>query len=241
MRLDKFLALQGLGSRKEVKALLRAGRVAVDGMPAGDPGAGVEPARQTVSLDGTPLVHRESLHIMLNKPVGVVTAATDPRHRTVMALLPGYAMAMRCMPIGRLDLDTEGLLLLSTDGALAHRLLAPKRCVDKVYRATVDAALTEEDTRRFAEGIQLSDFMALPAALAIDAEDARTALLTVHEGKFHQVKRMFGACGKQVLALKRLSFGGIALDEALAPGAWRPLTEAERLRLYKTSEGTRYE
>ncbi len=230
MRIDKFLALQGV-TRGEAKAWLRAGRVQVDGKPARDGGMIIRPEEACVTLDGAQLIYREALHIMLNKPAGVLTAAEDPRRQTVLDLLPAYAAAMRCMPVGRLDLDTEGLLLLTTDGQLAHSLLAPKRHVDKVYEAQLDAPLDPADVEAFAVGIPLKDFTALPAQLEV-MPNPTWGRVTVQEGKFHQVKRMFQARGKTVTYLRRVTFGGIALDAALAPGQFRELTaeEMETLR-----------
>jgi 16S rRNA pseudouridine516 synthase len=225
MRLDKFLARQGLGSRNAVRALLRAGRVLVDGQAATDPAMHIDPERAVVTLDGQTLAYEATLTLMMNKPAGVLTAADDPRRRTVMDLLPPRMAAMGCMPVGRLDLDTEGLLLFTTEGELAHRLLSPKRHVDKVYIARLDGAITPDDVQAFAEGLPLSDFTALPARL--EALEGFSARVTLREGRFHQVKRMFAARGRQVLALKRVAFGGLPLDEGLAPGAYRVLTEEE--------------
>lgn len=239
MRLDKFLALQGLGSRTEVRALVRAGRVTVNGETASNPGNALREAQDAVALDAVPLAFRDALHIMLNKPAGVVTAAEDTRHPTVQALLPRHATAMGCMPIGRLDMDTEGLLLFTTDGRLAHRLLSPKRHVDKVYEAEVDAPLDESDVKAFADGVALSDFQALPAGLTI-LSGAMAARVVVQEGKYHQVKRMFAARGKHVTRLRRIAFGGIPLDPALAPGMWRELTEDEFGRLTQASGGKQH-
>lgn len=236
MRVDKYLALQGLGTRGEVRALLKAGRVCVDGDVVRDAGRAIAPGVDRVALDGVMLVYRESLHIMLNKPAGYLTAAEDARHPTVMALLPPYAAAMGCMPVGRLDLDTEGLLLLTTDGQLAHRLLSPKRDVDKVYEARVDAPFTSADVEAFARGLALSDFTALPALLE-PLDDGCLARITVREGKFHQVKRMAAACGKQVRRLRRVSLGGVPLDPALPLGAWRELTAEELATLTREAMG----
>lgn len=236
MRLDKFLAMQGLGTRTEVRGMIKAGRVWVDGQAAKDAAQALTPETAQVVLDGVPVPYQPSLHIMLHKPSGVLTAAQDRRQRTVMDLLPQRCMAMGCMPVGRLDKDTEGLLILTTDGQLAHRLLSPRRHVDKVYYAQVDSALTAADVAAFAGGLALSDFTALPAGLDI-LPDGLSARVTVREGKFHQVRRMFQACGKTVLRLKRLSFGGVSLDDALPPGGWRPLTAQEHAALTKAAEG----
>lgn len=236
MRLDKFLAGQGLGTRTGVRAIVRAGRVCVDGNIVLDAGFGLDASHASVTVDGQPQVYSAVLHIMLNKPCGVLTAADDARHQTVMDLLPRMVAARGCMPMGRLDLDTEGLLLFTTDGHLAHRLLSPKRHVDKRYYVEVDMPLTQSDADAFGEGLRLSDFTALPALLEIEG-DARHAYVTLREGKFHQVKRMFLARGKEVTHLKRVSFGGVVLDESLAPGEWRELTCAEAALLTKAAEG----
>ncbi len=236
MRLDKFLALYGGVTRGEARGLLRAGRVCVNGETVQDAALALREDAARVTLDGEVIQYRDGLHLVLNKPAGVLTAARDPRRATVMDLLPPLAEALDCMPVGRLDLDTEGLLIFTTDGQLAHRLLSPKRHVDKLYLAETDAPLTEQDVAAFAEGIVLSDFTALPAVLEPLAGTCQ-ARVTVQEGKFHQVKRMFQARGKTVLRLKRLAFGGVWLDESLAPGQWRELTAAELSQLMDVSGG----
>ena len=182
MRLDKFLALEGRCTRSGAKEQLRRGRVTVNGAAARDGAQAVDPEKDTIALDGETLRYRSEMHLMLNKPAGVLTAANDPRCRTVMDLLPRACAAMGCMPVGRLDLDTEGLLLFTTDGQLAHRLLAPKHGVEKVYIARVDGILTEEDAAAFARGLQLSDFMARPARLEI-LPPGDTGRVTVCEGE----------------------------------------------------------
>lgn len=239
IRLDRLLASLALGSRQAVGALVRQGRVQVDGQPVRDPAQRIA-EDAAITLDGQALDTRLQRHVMMNKPAGVLTAATDPRAPTVMDLLPPVYRSLKCMPVGRLDKDTEGLLLFTTDGQAAHRLLAPKQQVDKVYRAKVTGRLTQQAVRRFEEGIVLSDFTALPAQLRIleAGESESLALATVQEGKFHQVKRMFAACGHEVLALTRLRFGPLALDDALAPGQWRELTAQEWQALREAADGT---
>ena len=237
LRLDRWLVSLGVGSRSQVQKLIRSGGVQVSGQTARDPAqsfAGTEP----LSLRGEPLDGRLTRHIMLHKPAGLLTAARDHKQPTVMDLLPPACQALGCMPVGRLDKDTTGLLLLTTDGELNHRLLAPGRHVDKTYRAAVDGPLTEADAAAFAAGLHLSDFDAQPATLDIlsSGADESVALVTMHEGKFHQVKRMFEAVGRQVTALHRLTFGSLALDEALAPGQWRELTETELTALYQDAQ-----
>ena len=234
MRLDKLLALLGEGTRSEIKAMVRAGRVTVDGRAAKDAGMQVCGETDDIRLDGRALYYKAVRHVMLNKPSGVLTAARDKKQKTVMDLLPPMYAAMGAMPAGRLDKDTEGLLLLTDDGALAHDLLAPKRHVDKVYFARTDGALTAEDCAAFAAGITLGDGLeCLPAKLEILESGAQSeALVTIHEGKFHQIKRMLASRGKPVVYLKRLSMGALVLDETLGKGEYRLLTaqEIENLR-----------
>lgn len=229
MRLDKLLSNLGVASRAGCRELLKAGRVQVDGQTVRD-GAAQVSEKAAVLLDGTALDTRLARHLMLFKPAGVLTAAEDGRQQTVMDLLPGVYRSCGCMPVGRLDKDTTGLLVLTTDGELAHRLIAPGRHVDKVYEAVVDGVLDEGDAAAFAAGILLKDFTALPAKLEVLAENR--ARVTVQEGKYHQVKRMFGARGKPVLALHRASFGPLQLDETLCPGQFRELTGEETAALY---------
>ena len=232
MRLDKLLSALGAASRSGCRDLIRSGRVKINGVPAGS-GADRVPAGAEVTLDGQALDTRLTRHVMLNKPAGVLTAREDTRQKTVMDLLPPVYRSLGCMPVGRLDKDTTGLLLLTTDGELAHRLIAPGRHVDKVYMATVDGALTDADAAAFARGVPLKDFTALPAGL--ERLKPNTALVTVREGKYHQVKRMFGAVGKPVTALKRLRFGPLLLDESLEAGQFRELTEEETAALYRAA------
>ena len=229
MRLDKLLTHLGVASRSGVREILRAGRVRVNGEAVRDAAFPITDTAE-ITLDGKRLDTRLSRYLMLHKPAGVLTAKEDARQKTVMDLLPPVYTSLGCMPVGRLDRDTTGLLILTTDGELAHRLISPERHVDKVYEARVEGTLTEQDVQAFAAGIPLKDFTALPAKLEILAADL--GRVTVREGKYHQVKRMFGAVGKPVLELRRLSFGPLPLDEALAPGEYRELSEAEAAALY---------
>ena len=233
LRLDKYLADMGAGTRSEVKDLIRRGRVQVDGIVCRLPEQKVDPAVNEVVLEGQRIGYQKFYYYMMNKPAGVVTAREDGRDRTVMEVLaeegvncPAFA---ELSPVGRLDKDTEGLLLVTNDGALAHRLLAPGKHVVKTYYARVQGEMTPADVRAFAEGIRLSDFTAMPAELEILAvgEGVSEVLIRIQEGKFHQVKRMVHAVGKEVTRLKRLSMGSLELDEKLEPGEWRELTEQE--------------
>lgn len=229
-RLDKIISATGKKSRREVREMVRQGRVLVDGKPAPAADMKVDPQTAAIVLDGEPLDYEQFTYVMLHKPAGVLTATEDRRQETVLDLLPPELRRRGLSPVGRLDKDTEGLLLLTNDGQLAHRLLSPKSHVDKVYYARVDGALEPGDIAAFAEGMTLGDGLAcLPAGLEILSPTE--ALVTLREGKFHQVKRMLAARGKPVLYLKRLSMGRLRLDPALAPGAWRMLTEEERSAL----------
>jgi 16S rRNA pseudouridine516 synthase len=238
VRLDKLLSSLSLGSRSDVARLIRQGRVTVGGKAVSDAGERVDEGAE-IALDGSLIDARQTRFVMLNKPAGILTAARDKKQPTVMDLLPPVYSSLSCMPVGRLDKDTIGLLLLTTEGEIAHRLLSPKRHVWKTYEAKCEGRLTDESTRRIAEGLPLDDMVCLPAKLEIlAAEDAESLCrLTLREGKFHQVKRMLEACGCPVTRLKRLSFGSLTLDEALAEGEWRELTEAEIAAVYADSEG----
>lgn len=246
MRLDKYLAEMGEGTRQEVKAFIRKGRVMVNDVPVKKPEAKVEEGKDLVTLDGRKIPYQKYQYYMLNKPAGVITATADSRERTVLDLL-GEDRRKDLFPVGRLDKDTEGLLLITNDGPLAHRLLSPRKHVDKCYYAKVRGKVTGEDVEQFAQGLFLAGLgeekeeKTMPARLEI-LKTASAAgkeapgivseiLLTIQEGKFHQVKRMFQAVGKEVLYLKRLSMGSLKLDPELAPGQYRELTKEEMERL----------
>ena len=230
-RLDKLLAATGRWSRREVKGLVKAGRVLVDGVPAAAPEQKLDPDRSRVLVDGEEAVFREFTYVMLNKPAGVLSATEDARQETVLDLLPPELRRRGLFPVGRLDKDSGGLLLLTNDGDLAHRLLSPKYHVDKVYYIRTDAPLTEEDRAAFAGGVLLADGTeCLPAGLEL-LGDGREALVTLHEGKFHQIKRMIASRGAAVCRLKRLSMGTLVLDEGLRPGGFRLLNEEEVMKI----------
>ena len=220
-RLDKIIAGTGKYSRREVKELVRQGRVVVDGRLASSPEEKVDADAACLLVDGQALDCRRYTYLMLHKPAGVLSARVDGRQQTVLDLLPPELRKRDLSPVGRLDKDTEGLLLLTNHGELTHRYH-----VDKVYYARVEGVLTAADTAAFAGGMVLADGLeCLPAGLELLSP--QEALVTLREGKFHQVKRMLAACGKPVTYLKRLSMGPLRLDEALAPGAFRPLSERE--------------
>ncbi|MBQ6603762.1 MAG: rRNA pseudouridine synthase [Eubacterium sp.] len=226
-RLDKYLADAGCGTRSELKKAVRKGAVKVDGVIIKDPGFQLA-GNETVTFSGKPVSFEKTVYYLMNKPAGVVSATRDTKEKTVIDLL-GEKSRPDLFPAGRLDKDTEGLLLITNDGELAHRLLSPRHHVDKTYYVKVQGLLTEEDCRAFAEGLKVSDdFTAMPAELVIlQAGEISEAEVTIREGKFHQVKRMFHAVGKEVLYLKRLSMGTLKLDESLNPGEFRPLTKEE--------------
>ena len=236
MRLDKFLSFCGVGTRSEVKKLLKQNLVEVDGAVERDPGRQIDPQISSVSFHGTLLHYQEHVYVMLHKPEGVVSATDDRWHDTVLDLLEGAFAEHLLFPVGRLDRDTTGLLLLTDDGPLAHELLSPKKHVEKVYEAELDGETTEADVAAFAAGIALEDFTTKPAVL--EPLSGNQARVTLTEGKFHQVKRMFEARGRQVLKLHRLSMGKLTLDPELAPGDWRELTEEELQSLRERNQTT---
>ncbi len=226
MRLDKAAALSGL-TRSEARKAIAAGRVRVDGQPVRDCAMQVDPAR--VQIDGGAPVTAGEIYIMVNKPAGVLTATEDRRLPTVLELLPENLRRRGPGPVGRLDRDVTGLVLLTTDGQLAHRLISPRWKAEKLYRAECEGKLGPAEVEAFAEGVALSDFTARPATLTIlDAGAERSSAdVILTEGKFHQVKRMFAAIGHPLTSLARLRVGCVALDPALGPGEWRHLTEDE--------------
>lgn len=231
MRLDKFLVACAVGSRAEVKNFLKAGRVTVNGKKEKSAKLQIDEETDEVCFDGQKLDYEEFVYYMMNKPQGVISATEDPKHKTVLDLLDDYARAKEVFPVGRLDIDTHGLLLLTNDGKLAHALLSPKRHVDKTYLAQVKGIMTDTDVEVFAQGIPLKDFTCQPAKLelvSIDREkDQSLVRVTIAEGKFHQVKRMVAYCGKEVVDLQRLTMGTLTLDEDLQRGEWRRLTKEE--------------
>lgn len=233
MRLDKFLSLTGCGTRSEVKKLLKTGQVTVNGVPVKKPEGKIDTEKDQICYGGKQLLWKPFTALMFHKPAGCITATTDRSQRTVMDYIEHERKA-ELFPVGRLDIDTEGLLFLMNDGDLAHRMLSPRHHVEKTYFVRTEGKVTEEDAASFAEGIEIGEGeITLPAKLKIlRSDEVSESELTICEGKFHQVKRMFAARGKQVVYLKRISMAGFLLDESLLPGQWRELTEeeAERLR-----------
>ena len=240
-RLDKIIASTGRWSRREARDLVRQGRVLVDGVPARSAEEKADPEASEITVNGEALCYRRYTWVMLNKPAGYLSATEDGRGRTVLDLLPQDLRRQGLFPVGRLDKDTEGLLLLTNEGGLAHDLLSPRRHVDKVYYARVAGRLTEADCAAFEAGLTLpGGLVCLPAGLEIpSAGEEREAHVTLREGKFHQVKRMLAHLGKPVLYLERVRMGPLALDSALSRGSFRFLTENELEELRRFDNPTK--
>ncbi|MGO3780403.1 MAG: pseudouridine synthase [Enterococcus viikkiensis] len=229
MRLDKFLAEVGLGSRKEVKQLIKKGQISVNQQIEKSDKKQVEPEKDQIAFQGETLHYQEFYYYLLHKPAGVVSATEDSKDRTVLDLFTPADYRSDLFPVGRLDKDTEGLLLITNDGKLAHELLSPKKHVEKEYFAKVAGVMTVEDQQRFVEGILLDGEKTLPAELLIDetTADSSEVRIILHEGKFHQVKRMVKACGKEVTYLKRIRMGSLELPSELVKGNYRVVTAEE--------------
>ncbi|WP_426349719.1 pseudouridine synthase [Alloiococcus sp. CFN-8] len=229
-RLDKVLANLGYGSRKEIKALVKKGLVTVDGQLVKDSALQLDPEKANIIVNGEAVFYRKFIYLMMNKPDGVVSATFDKYDETVVDLLHPDHGVFQPFPVGRLDKDTVGLLLLTNDGELNHRLISPKWHVDKVYYAHIDKIVDDKDVKACLQGVVLDDgYKCMPGILEIleTSEEGSKIKLTIQEGKYHQVKRMFESLGKKVTYLKRISFGGLDLDEDLEEGEYRELTEEE--------------
>ncbi len=229
-RLDKVLSNLGYGSRKEIKQAVRKGLIEVNGEVVKDNGMQVDPENDRIVANGEEIFYRKFIYLMMNKPDGVVSATTDTRDETVVDLLEIEHQVFNPFPVGRLDKDTVGLLLLTNDGELNHRLISPKWKVDKVYYAKIDKRVTESDIKKFQKGITLDDgYLCKEAKLEIlnATDEGSEVMITIQEGKYHQVKRMFEAVDKSVVYLRRVEFGTLKLDEELEEGEYRELTEEE--------------
>ena len=235
MRLDKFLADTGFGTRKEVKKVISQGAIAVNDETMKKPNVQVDPYKDKVTYLGEPIHYQAYYYVMLNKPDGIISATEDRHYETVIDWVALDYEHVDLFPVGRLDIDTTGLLLLTNNGQLAHQLLSPKKDVPKTYYALIDGIVTEDDVIAFSKGLDLGDFTTKPAELEVhevDEDNQQTAIaVTIHEGKFHQVKRMFEAVGKTVKLLHRHSMGPLVLDEALEDGGYRELTAEEKALL----------
>ena len=229
-RLDKVLANLGYGSRKEIKQAVKKGLIEVNGEIVKDNGMQVNPETDKIIANGEEIFYRKYIYLMMNKPDGVVSATVDNRDETVVDLLEIEHQVFNPFPVGRLDKDTVGLLLLTNDGELNHRLISPKWKVDKIYYAKIDKKVTDEDVKKFEKGITLDDgYLCKEAKLEIlsATDEGSEVMVTIQEGKYHQVKRMFEAVDKNVVYLKRVEFGTLKLDEELEEGEYRELTEEE--------------
>ncbi|WP_302653987.1 pseudouridine synthase [uncultured Clostridium sp.] len=229
-RIDKILSNLGYGTRKDLKKIVKNGMVQVNGITIKDSAMKVDPEKDKIVINGEEIFYREFIYLMMNKPAGVISATFDNNDETVIDLLEVEHQVFEPFPVGRLDKDTVGLLLLTNDGDLNHRLISPKWKVDKVYFAKINQKVTEEDIEKFKHGITLDDgYRCKEAILEIQkaSEEGSEIVLTIQEGKFHQVKRMFEAVGKKVTYLKRIEFGTLPLDEDLEEGEYRELTEEE--------------
>ena len=233
-RLDKLIASQGTLSRSEAVRLIRTGRVMVGETVCRDPAIKIDPDSCSVTVAGKPLLYQQYVYIMMNKPAGILCVSRDPKAPTVVDLLPSEQKRKGLFPAGRLDKDTTGLVILTDDGDFAHRILAPKKEIVKRYHARLDGPLTEADVDAFQQGIVLADgTRCRPASLQIlQGGEQALAEVKITEGRYHQIKRMFGVRGLGVTALRRLSIGGLCLDETLAAGESRFLTDEERLQLF---------
>lgn len=229
MRIDKMLSHIGHGSRKEVKKLLKDGAIKINDNVVKNGKEQVDSEKDIVTLFGEVVTYKEFIYLVMNKPQGVISATEDVREETVIDLLEMEDAVFDPFPVGRLDKDTEGLLLLTNDGQLAHQLLSPKKHVPKTYFAVINMEVTEDDVKAFQHGVTLDDgYVTKPAQLKIVKSGIRSDIeLTITEGKFHQVKRMFEAVGKKVVYLQRISMGPLKLDESLELGEYRELTEEE--------------
>lgn len=232
IRLDKYIADSGTASRKEARDLVKAGRIKVNGAIASAADMKIDAASAEILLDGERLDHSENRYIMLNKPNGVVSATEDTNEKTVIDLLPENLRRQGLFPVGRLDKDTTGLLLLTNDGAFSHSVISPKRHVSKLYRAAVTGVLDEQDIKAFENGLTLGDGTRCMSA-KLEIIRSSVGHVTIYEGKYHQVKRMFASRGKYVTALHRLAIGSLELDESLAPGEYRDLTPEEKEKIFK--------
>lgn len=229
LRIDKILSNMGWGTRNEIKKMMKKGLVTVEGEVLKDPAYKLIPGEKEIKVNGEQVEYQEFIYLMLNKPGGYISATEDQKESTVLELLPQKYLTYAPFPVGRLDKDTEGLLLLTNDGYLAHLLTMPKKRVPKIYYALIRGQVTESDQKAFSKGVTLEDgYTTLPAELKIIKASERSEIeLTIYEGKYHQVKRMFQARGKEVTFLKRLSMGSLSLDESLKPGECRELTTEE--------------
>lgn len=239
LRIDKIVSSTGEYSRKEAALLIKRGEVTVNGFPAASGAAKADTEKDMVSVRGQLILYAEYRYIMMNKPDGVLSATEDSRDKTALQLLPEKCQKLKLFPAGRLDKESEGLLILTNNGEYAHRVISPNRHVFKKYYVETEGRLTEDDCESVKRGIALKDFTALPGKLEIiSSGDISSGYVLIREGKFHQVRRMLGSLGKPVLYLKRISIGGLVLDERLAPGDFREMPESEAFSVFQGGEIT---
>ncbi|WP_261721523.1 pseudouridine synthase [Staphylococcus equorum] len=225
MRIDKFLANMGVGTRTEVKQLLKKGNVTVNDKKEKSPKTQINPDMDTVSVNETQIQYIDKIYLMLNKPKGYLSATEDNNQQTVIDLVEEFRY-LELFPVGRLDKDTEGLLLITNDGQFNHQLMSPTKHVSKTYEVISEKTITKNDIESFKTGIELNEGLAKPAQL-VEGDEKNKSFVTIYEGRYHQVKRMFHAIDNEVLALKRISIGDLKLDSALAPGEYRHLTQQD--------------
>lgn len=241
MRLDKLLAHSGYGSRKEVKGLIKQKIVSIDGVIATSPAQIVNPDKMVIKVGDDEVSYEQFVYYIMNKPEGIISATEDHYYDTVIDWMGESYYYLQLFPVGRLDIDTTGLLLLTNDGKMAHRLLSPKSKVNKRYFALVSGKIQQEAIEKFKSGLNLGDFTTLPATLEVlfydDTQNVSHVEVVICEGKFHQVKRMFEAVGSQVLRLHRLAMGDLVLPDDLAIGDFRKLTQEELMQLHQTIKG----
>ena len=239
MRIDKFLSVTGTASRAEAKKAVRAKAVTVNGIAVGSADTHIDPFKDEITFYGAKIIYREHTYIMMNKPDGVVSATEDGRDKTVIDLLPPNLRSDKLFPCGRLDKNTLGLMLITDNGDLAHELLSPRSHVSKSYRFKSAEPISEEDARRFEKGVTLADgYVTMPAKIELMG-NGDEGIITLKEGKYHQIKRMLGALDNRIIYLERISFGPLELDKSLARGEWRFLTEneIEELKQHKNKFG----
>lgn len=225
MRIDKFLANMGVGTRTEVKQLLKKGNVTVNDKKEKSPKTQINPDTDTISVNETQIQYIDKIYLMLNKPKGYLSATEDNNQQTVIDLVEEFRY-LELFPVGRLDKDTEGLLLITNDGQFNHQLMSPTKHVSKTYEVISEKTITKNDIESFKTGIELNEGLAKPAQL-VEGDEKNKSFVTIYEGRYHQVKRMFHAIDNEVLALKRISIGDLKLDSALAPGEYRHLTQQD--------------
>ncbi len=236
MRLDKMLSDSGIGARREIKQIIKKGEIMVDGVVVKDASMHIDPYKNKVCHLGREIVYEKYIYLMMNKPEGYISATEDKYQKTVLDLVPDMYLHFDLFPAGRLDIDTEGMLILTNDGDTAHKMLSPKKHVQKEYYVRVEGKLTEDDVKAFEQGLDLGDFITQPSKLDIvSASDISEAKVIICEGKFHQVKRMFEKVGKKVVYLKRIRMGSLYLDDNLALGECKKLNDEEITKLLQNT------